>query len=401
MARRGRSEGSVFRQRGKWVARIRYTRPIDSHENQGSVQRTFDRQKDAIAALSGLKEKADLLAAAVPGVVPNEDRLFLDWSKEWHENRVRLRRISGKTEKNEARAIKRLSHGVEYKNQTTAGLGTLRLGEISVHRVDRFFHAVEGLWIDEPSGRLRTRQQMFTALRKCLADAKLRGGNPCAEADRPRASADKSRDKTLDVFSTKEMTSILGVRDGQYGALFSFLLLTGTRIGEALALQWKDVDLKACVVTVEASLSEASGSPQRKIPKTGRARSVSMPEALRARLSSLRNERGLMAQPRAYVFATALGTPLRQSNVMRREWFPLLDELKIRRRGFHACRHTHASRLLADRVPVTDVAKRLGHASPAVTMSIYAHAMPGQDEATARIVDQWSLPHIVDDGRCP
>ncbi len=157
-----------------------------------------------------------------------------------------------------------------------------------------------------------------------------------------------------------------------------------------------DLDLKAGVVTVEASLSEANGAPERKVPKTGKARSVSMPEALRERLSSLRSERGLIAQPRAYVFATALGTPLRQSNVMRREWFPMLDELKIRCRGFHACRHTHASRLLADHVLVTDVAKRLGHASPAVTMSIYAHAMPGQDEVTARVVDQWSSPRNLD-----
>ncbi len=69
---------------------------------------------------------------------------------------------------------------------------------------------------------------------------------------------------------------------------------------------------------------------------------------------------------------------------------------EIRRRGFHACRHTHASRLLADLVPVTDVAKRLGHASPAVTMSIYAHAMPGQDEATARVVDQWFMPRNLE-----
>ena len=64
---------------------------------------------------------------------------------------------------------------------------------------------------------------------------------------------------------------------------------------------------------------------------------------------------------------------------------------------YNACRHTHASRLLADGVPVTDVAKRLGHASPAVTMSIYAHAMPGQDEATARVVDQWSMARNLDD----
>ena len=63
MARRGRNEGSVFKQRGKWIARVRYTRPGDAHKNQGSAQRTFARQKDAIAALPSLKEKAEKLGA--------------------------------------------------------------------------------------------------------------------------------------------------------------------------------------------------------------------------------------------------------------------------------------------------------------------------------------------------
>jgi hypothetical protein len=40
---------------------------------------------------------------------------------------------------------------------------------------------------------------------------------------------------------------------------------------------------------------------------------------------------------------------------------------------FHSLRHCHASMLIAQRVPITEIAKRLGHASPATTLSIYAH----------------------------
>lgn len=50
----------------------------------------------------------------------------------------------------------------------------------------------------------------------------------------------------------------------------------------------------------------------------------------------------------------------------------------------HDLRHTHASLLLSAREPVHVVSQRLGHASPNVTLSVYAHVMPGsQREAAA------------------
>jgi integrase len=51
----------------------------------------------------------------------------------------------------------------------------------------------------------------------------------------------------------------------------------------------------------------------------------------------------------------------------------------------HDLRHTHASILLASGVPVKVVSERLGHASPIITLGVYAHVMPGmQAEAAAK-----------------
>jgi hypothetical protein len=54
--------------------------------------------------------------------------------------------------------------------------------------------------------------------------------------------------------------------------------------------------------------------------------------------------------------------------------------------SLHTLRHTHGSHLLAAGVPLTDVSKRLGHTNPHVTATVYAHAMPGHDDAAA---DAW------------
>jgi integrase len=51
---------------------------------------------------------------------------------------------------------------------------------------------------------------------------------------------------------------------------------------------------------------------------------------------------------------------------------------------FHDLRHTHASLLLRDRVPIKVVSERLGHSNPAFTMTTYQHVLPGmQDDAAA------------------
>ena len=49
----------------------------------------------------------------------------------------------------------------------------------------------------------------------------------------------------------------------------------------------------------------------------------------------------------------------------------------------HDLRHTHATLLLLAREPVHVVSQRLGHASPVVTMTIYAHVLPGSQRTAA------------------
>ena len=51
---------------------------------------------------------------------------------------------------------------------------------------------------------------------------------------------------------------------------------------------------------------------------------------------------------------------------------------------FHDLRHTHATLLLWDRVPIKVVSERLGHSNPAFTMMTYQHVLPGMQDDAAR-----------------
>ena len=53
----------------------------------------------------------------------------------------------------------------------------------------------------------------------------------------------------------------------------------------------------------------------------------------------------------------------------------------------HALRHSHASALIAAGVDVVTVSRRLGHGSPNITLSVYAHLMPKTDKAAAEAIE--------------
>jgi integrase len=68
-------------------------------------------------------------------------------------------------------------------------------------------------------------------------------------------------------------------------------------------------------------------------------------------------------------------------------WCNVCRDLKLPTVSFHALRHTHASALIAAGIDVVKVSKRLGHASPTVTLRIYAHLFNQDDEAAAVAID--------------
>jgi integrase len=54
---------------------------------------------------------------------------------------------------------------------------------------------------------------------------------------------------------------------------------------------------------------------------------------------------------------------------------------------FHALRHSHASALIAAGVDVVTVSRRLGHGSPTVTLTIYAHLFEKTDHTAASAIE--------------
>ena len=81
------------------------------------------------------------------------------------------------------------------------------------------------------------------------------------------------------------------------------------------------------------------------------------------------------------VFASQTGGPLGIKNAVVRAFKPLLTAYyPLPNIRLYDLRHTHASMLLAAGTPVHVVSRRLGHASPVMTLNVYAHVLNGQAE---------------------
>ena len=70
-------------------------------------------------------------------------------------------------------------------------------------------------------------------------------------------------------------------------------------------------------------------------------------------------------------------------NATSKAWAQVADDLRVGDVTLHGLRHTHASQLIDAGVDIVTISKRLGHASPAITMKVYAHLFQQSEAADA------------------
>ncbi len=195
--------------------------------------------------------------------------------------------------------------------------------------------------------------------------------------------SEASEVQKTDAWTPKEVATLLRVaerHEPEFAPLLRFLLSTGARRGEALGLRWEDIDFDRSRVTIRRSNSKG----EMVTPKSGRARTIAIPptlaECLLDLLGDRRRETVTAGRPDVppWVFCSRLGTPLDERNVTR-SWYRVRRRAQkdgVRPLKLHTARHTYATLALESGRSIRFVAEQLGHANPALTLRVYAHAMP-------------------------
>jgi integrase len=269
-------------------------------------------------------------------------------------------------------------------------IGRVRLARLTAQQV-------QALYADRMSKGLSpsTVRHLHAVLHKALKSAERLGlvaRNVASAVDAPRM-----RHHEMRCFSREEARRLLAETEAsgdRLHALYTLAVSTGMRLGELLALRWKDVDLERDVLRVTATLKrDKEDQWVWTEPKTRRSRrqialSPVAVAALRAHRARQREERlkvGAAWSDYGLVFCTEAGTPLYGGNVYR-AFKRLQARAGLPEIRFHDLRHTCATMLLAGRVNPKVVSEMLGHASVAITLDIYSHVLPDMQQDAAVVM---------------
>ena len=229
-------------------------------------------------------------------------------------------------------------------------------------------------------------------IRKALADANRKGTitrNVADLADPPKVRA-HSREMT--VWNGDELRRFLeSIETHPLYTAYYLAANTGMRRGEVLGLTWRNVDLDAARLVVtqavlavdyEAAVTDVKTANSRRMidldPRTVAELRTWRRIQLEAELASGRRRN----VDDGFVFARPDGRPI-HPDFFSQTWQRLIADSHLPKIRLHDLRHTHASILLQTGIPLKVVSERLGHSSPAFTMTVYQHVLPGMQADAA------------------
>ncbi len=162
--------------------------------------------------------------------------------------------------------------------------------------------------------------------------------------------------------------------------------MTGMRRGEVLGLRWSDIDLDTATLSIRRSVS-CTGYQVHTTPTKTRTsrRAIDLDQRTVVVLREWRRrqlgELGTVAADET-VFTRPDGQPV-HPHTLSQTVARLQRTADVPAIRLHDLRHTHATLMLKHGIPLKVVSERLGHSTPAFTMAVYQHVLPGMQRDAA------------------
>ncbi len=376
-SRRGHNEGSIYQRAsdGLWVGSINLGYGPDGKRKRKPI---YGKTRKEVAEKMKRMLRDQQLGVVIATRKQSFGSFLYQWLEEWVKPSVKPATYA--------------NYEVYVRVHTAPALGHIRLSELTAQDLQAFYNykLTQGL-------SARTVAHCHATIRRALNIAikwDLIPRNPATLVTAPKCQRHE-----ITPFSPEQARTFLhAVKGHRLEALYSVAMALGLRRGEALALQWEDVDLPAGTLTVRATLQRLGGELVRSDTKTaGSRRKLMLPDvcitALRAH-KLRQKEDALLAGPRwqgprlhgrevGYVFTSTVGTPLEPRN-LNRHFSQVLKKEGLPPIRFHDLRHTAATLLLIQGVSPRLIMDLLGHSKIAVTMDVYAHVLPSLQREAAQ-----------------
>jgi len=218
---------------------------------------------------------------------------------------------------------------------------------------------------------IQKQYRLLTAPLKQAAAMRIIQSDPTVGVNLPAPTNIKKQKKDIQAYTKEEQARLASVldADGGIGAIcIGFIIETGLRVGEALALRWKDVDVSRCRIRIGATVvnlmhktnayiqeSPKSLSSVRIVPLTKHAIELLMKARTLSDTEWVFQSRGERLSYAALVYQTK----------------KLCSLAMVPYYGEHALRHTFATNCYYKGMDVKILSKILGHSSTTVTYNTY------------------------------
>lgn len=206
--------------------------------------------------------------------------------------------------------------------------------------------------------------------------------NPARDVIIPRKQQNKEH--KVKFFSNQELKQFLDYLEdldqSSYENFFDYvlyktLLATGCRIGEALALEWSDIDLKKGIISISKTLNryQETNTPK---SKAG-LRKIDIDKATVSLLKQYKKRQQVqswqLGRSEGIVF-TPFTTKYAYACLLRKRLQSHFKAAGVPDISFHGFRHTHATIMLYAGIEAKDLQYRLGHSNISMTLNTYVHA---------------------------
>lgn len=218
--------------------------------------------------------------------------------------------------------------------------------------------------------------------------------NPCLKLTKPPTVSRKEM-QFYDESELKSLFQHLEYEDLTFKTAIYLLTLGGMRRGECLGLFWEYVDFDKKTITIKNNLLNIrEKGVYLDTPKTQKSkRTISLPDICFELLEELKTKQELLKDmfgsewmQTDYVFKDENGNYFNPSRLSR-QWKAFISKHKLKSIRLHDLRHTCATYLLSNNVPIATVSKKLGHSNIYTTLDVYTHSVDNDDIAASNLLN--------------
>jgi len=227
--------------------------------------------------------------------------------------------------------------------------------------------------------------------------------NPASRVDLPRAEPHEAA--YLDEEDARRLLVLLRVEPIKWQTIFIFDLLSGLRRSELLGLRWSDIDWKRHLIYIRQThhYSVRKGCYDDTTKSHTSRRPLKVSNSAFVLLEVYRewqdHQRELLGDAwedqDSRIFTTDAGAPMHPDSVSK--WFSdFIKRSGLPKVTVHSLRHTYASLMIFDGIPLVTVSHQLGHAQTSTTANIYAHVVASAEAMAAQTFDRFDAEIIPD-----